>query len=114
MNSLKKIMCANFTALSSLKEMEGNKVYFLTSFGMVSGRYSPNEPDENKICLSTLAKNFFNELSEDEKKASGNDGYILLKDVEISNGSLTFSFPEFMLFFDQIIGISFGTFKSED
>lgn len=114
MDSLKKIMCTNYAVLSSLEKMKGNKVFFLTPLGIISGRYMSSEPDENKLCLATLTKGFFNSIPEDAREANGNDGYILLEDVEVAHGSSVSRFPELMIFFDQIIGVTFGAIKSDD
>lgn len=120
--SLKKSVIlgmANATTVDMFKE---NSVILLTAAGMISGKLIEKSDLESfdqtdKSALSTFtvstitqkSKEEFDKQSDSELNVTGNDGYIVLKDVHVTNLSgQTMSLGALTVFFDQIIGVTLG------
>ncbi|HIX90849.1 MAG TPA: hypothetical protein H9845_08150 [Candidatus Agathobaculum pullicola] len=121
--SLKKSVIlgmANATTVDMFKE---NSVILLTAAGMISGKLIEKSDLESfdqtdKSALSTFtvstitqkSKEEFDKQSDSELNVTGNDGYIILKDVHVTNVSgQTMFFSALTVFFDQIIGVTLGS-----
>lgn len=121
--SLKKFVIlgmANATTVDMFKE---NSVILLTAAGMISGKLIEKSDLESfdqtdKSALSTFtvstitqkSKEEFDKQSDSELNVTGNDGYIILKDVHVTNVSgQTMFFSALTVFFDQIIGVTLGS-----
>lgn len=121
--SLKKSVIlgmANATTVDMFKE---NSVILLTAAGMISGKLIEKSDLESfdqtdKSALSTFtvstitqkSKEEFDKQSDSELNVTGNDGYIILKDVHVTNVSgQTMFFSALTAFFDQIIGVTLGS-----
>lgn len=121
--SLKKSVIlgmANATTVDMFKE---NSVILLTAAGMISGKLIEKSDLESfdqtdKSALSTFtvstitqkSKEEFDKQSDSELNVTGNDGYIILKDVHVTNVSgKTMFFSALTVFFDQIIGVTLGS-----
>lgn len=121
--SLKKSVIlgmANATTVDMFKE---NSVILLTAAGMISGKLieksdleSFDQTDKSALSTFTVAtiaqksKEEFDKQSDSELNVTGNDGYIILKDVHVTNvsGQKMF-FSALTVFFDQIIGVTLGS-----
>ena len=111
---------ANATTVDMFKE---NSVILLTAAGMISGKLIEKSDLESfdqtdKSALSTFtvstitqkSKEEFDKQSDSELNVTGNDGYIILKDVHVTNVSgQTMFFSALTVFFDQIIGVTLGS-----
>ncbi len=121
--SLKKSVIlgmANATTVDMFKE---NSVILLTAAGMISGKLieksdleSFDQTDKSALSTFTVAtiaqksKEEFDKQSDSELNVTGNDGYIILKDVHVTNVSgQTMFFSALTVFFDQIIGVTLGS-----
>lgn len=121
--SLKKSVIlgmANATTVDMFKE---NSVILLTAAGMISGKLIEKSDLESfdqtdKSALSTFtvstitqkSKEEFDKQSDSELNVTGNDGYIILKDLHVTNVSgQTMFFSALTVFFDQIIGVTLGS-----
>ena len=111
---------ANATTVDMFKE---NSVILLTAAGMISGKLieksdleSFDQTDKSALSTFTVAtiaqksKEEFDKQSDSELNVTGNDGYIILKDVHVTNvsGQKMF-FSALTVFFDQIIGVTLGS-----
>ena len=121
--SLKKSVIlgmANATTVDMFKE---NSVILLTAAGMISGKLieksdleSFDQTDKSALSTFTVStitqkiKEEFDKQSDSELNVTGNDGYIILKDVHVTNVSgQTMFFSALTVFFDQIIGVTLGS-----
>ncbi len=121
--SLKKSVIlgmANATTVDMFKE---NSVILWTAAGMISGKLieksdleSFDQTDKSALSTFTVAtiaqksKEEFDKQSDSELNVTGNDGYIILKDVHVTNVSgQTMFFSALTVFFDQIIGVTLGS-----
>ncbi|MDF2907150.1 MAG: hypothetical protein K0R34_2471 [Herbinix sp.] len=111
--SIKKHMITNFSVLSNLEELGGDKkVILLTSTGLISGNVMmPNSDNPAKKLLADLTSGF---ASDYKSKYPSNeqdpfDGYVTLEDAVIhSHTGDTNCIPYLMVFIDQIIGVTIG------
>jgi len=101
--------------IPEIKNLETNKLYLLTSIGMVTGC---------PISLKTLKQNTpssiifksaftaFDTVMSERKVPDSDEKFILLKDVTVSNGTFNFTFEYLVVFVDQIIGATIGRVAS--
>ena len=112
MDSLKKYMIASFFSLPRTCDMKSCKIVLVTQAGVIIG--SPSEKDEADKAIQGL-KDFSamcsanyrqNHSLDDSQRLEGNDGYLILKDVQFKSGGATYTFNYLNVFFDQIIGVT--------
>ena len=126
--SLRSIICHTFANSTDTELLKGNKVFFLTPTGLISG--IPIAPDETSssdttgtkttkaIALSLLdaANGFFDQkMQEPETDRVPNDGYIVLGDVKVysRNLSISYGLPSLVLFTSEIVGVFLGTLPEQ-
>lgn len=115
--TVKKNIVCGFTELLSSGNLKNHKLILFTSAGMITGLPVTEEDINNEDSVAsgfaTLCKReveFYkteNNLTESDY-LPGNDGYFMLKDVEISTSVRNITIPIMIVFFDDIIGISLG------
>ena len=116
MGSFKKELIHTFQALPKVEGLERNKLIVITATGMFIGNpiFKDNEEDTEAI---KIMFSFINGVAEDYRKEhnipadqplDGNDGCIALSDVSLITGGSRYNIPTVAIFFDQIIGISWG------
>ena len=115
--SLKKSVILGHVNYTGDEISGNNRLILVTAAGTIIG--DPIEESdslaENDIdnfmakLVNTLAKNYRekNEIPE-ETALSGNDGCFALKNVMIRSGAGTVNLPYLTVFYDQIIGVTFG------
>ena len=115
MHSLKKDIIINLSRVPFLQGMDNNNVIIMTSAGTYSGKLISNEDDDSEIALpfanalSELADRYRQDNHIDKNTLlDGNDGYLILKDVQLRTNGPIINMPFVVLFFDQIVGISIG------
>lgn len=119
--SLKKFISSNignFLDKRSELGLENNRIIFYTPIGVIEGDYIDkgidkiDELDSEYSILATICEGLYDEYVEtyesEKSPLPGDDGFLILKDVVIRNSNNTFRIPSFILFYDQIIGISIG------
>lgn len=119
--SLKKILINDLSLLSLPGEFGKNQLVLITAAGTISGELIEKIDGEQKeFSSSDVIAKFIEKVGTDYKKEheisdeqwiEGNDGYIVLKNVTIRNGSATTNIPVLAVFFDQIIAASVGNPK---
>lgn len=107
MNSrtLKNLFVTSFSQMSTLEEFSTVKLVFVTAAGIVSGNLS-TEIDGYGPLLNKLITEVTDDMHPDS--ITQDDGFVLLSNVEIRNKELTYTIDSFVLFIDQIIGVSLG------
>lgn len=124
MHSLKKDVIFNISNLSRLEELKSNQIILITALGIIKGELSEYEylADDKKpdldnsnfldFVVDDTVKNYRKEVGlPNNEPLDGNDGVIVLKNVQIiSGGNVGLNIGRLAVFFDQIIGISFGNF----
>ena len=114
MSTLKKYVISRLHNVPLVEGAEDNSVIVMTPAGTYIGK-PVSDKDESKTD-SFWAELFF-ELAKDYRQDNqiaenvpldGNDGFLVLKDVQLqANGSII-KMPFVVLFFDQIVGITIG------
>lgn len=128
--SLKKQIINEVYAFMATEALKGNYLILITAAGMILGKpvfdteaqYEDLESgrlnDKNAIALTfemiDESKKEHKKYVPDGSPLPGNDGYIMLKDVTIrANGGIRSSFSTMIVFYDQIIGVTFGNASQE-
>ena len=116
--SLKDDLCRDLAGLANADLLKGNKAFFLTPAGLVSGVLATeqdlNTEDIDALFYTSFLKGsktgFEKELQQDEAVRPPHDGYILLRDAEIqcSNNPEPIRQKFFLLFTGSIVGCYFG------
>ena len=116
--TMKKYISLMLTGVSEIEGLENNDVIFVTSIGYITGKpLSEEETQENSKITSdntlywvtkNITDDYRKEYNITEEPIDGNDGYIILKDVTIKYLNSTTKLGSLILFFDQIIGVTFG------
>ena len=101
--------------------MKPNNLLLVTTAGVISGTPVASIDDtdntDNTTDLATSLTSVAHQMAITYRKENNispnspldnTDGYIALKDVTIRNGNTGIDTPFLCVFFDQIIGISFG------
>jgi len=107
MNSrtLKNLFITSFSQMSALEEFSNVKLVFVTAAGIISGNLTTDEdgyaPFLNNILMSITDDMHPDSITQD-------DGFVILSNVEIRDRELTHNIDSFVLFIDQIIGVSLG------
>ena len=106
--TLKKMVINDLSLLSLPSEFGKNQLILITAAGIISGEL-PEDSDEEKNDFSSVdvISKFIGKIGTDYKKEyeipddqwiSGNDGYVVLKNVTIRNGSCTTNVPVLAVF----------------
>lgn len=111
--SLKKLICKAMAVSTTIEGLDKNDVIFLTPIGMVMGK--PVSKDEVKKNVIFRVANDIEVDYRDTNNLKGtalpnNDGYICLENVTVRNLNSTYGLNSLILFYDQIIGVSLGSF----
>ncbi|MFV0413335.1 MAG: hypothetical protein ACK5L3_08705 [Oscillospiraceae bacterium] len=113
--TLKKYICNHFARSTELEQLEANKIILLTAAGVIVGSLSTADEkttDKNDIVTLLAKKTGDGYLEEyalpNNKPLPDTDGYIPLKDVVLKSGPDSINLPRLIVFFDEIIGITFG------
>jgi hypothetical protein len=106
--------------------MDSNtEIFFFTHFGLVSGSLyiPPEENDEfdpvyflHKVIFKTRDSLLSSYIEKSVKRLTNDSSFILLKDVTIkpyANPDAPYNLPYFLLYSDAILGISFGSQRTE-
>lgn len=118
--SAKKTMILNHYHMLNLENeaFKDNELILATPLGLICGKpiNFAKEEDTNKndfafaALLKELSSDFLDDLKKDNRELDPNDGYILLYDVTIRNGTDTSKIPLLTVFYDQIIGVTLGNY----
>lgn len=122
-SSLKDTLILGMATAPTIEAFQNNSLVLLTAAGTISGTMIENEDPKNiadtdpnavsAFALGTIVKGCkkaFNKQEEVESEVIGNDGYLILKDVTVTNFSgVTTKMGALVVFFDQIIGVTLGT-----
>jgi len=113
MHSLKKEIVFKSSIIPMAGDKNAASVLFYTALGIINGTIL--EKNESDLTLNLLAKTYHDITKrykeefgiEERQHLEGDDGFLMLKDVEITmtNGN-TRETNFFVLFYDQIIGVS--------
>lgn len=114
MDTLKKRVIRGIATATQAEALRNNNVIITTALGLISGRaYTEGTTEKEEPGITVIAE-FTKKIVEDYGAANidGNDGFIMLKDVTVRTGSNTiFNIPSIVVFYDQIIGITFGNLE---
>lgn len=116
MDSFKKNLIFTFQALPNVEGLENNRLIIFTAAGTFLGTpvYKETEKDNESV---KIMNSFVYGAAEDYRKENnlpadqpldGDDGCIILSDVTLITGGSQYSIPVATIFFDQVIGISWG------
>lgn len=112
--SLKKFMLRHYEKVPGSKDFEYHKLILITGAGTICGTPVSEDEENNEVGL-LFKKN--HALVQDyrttydipkEKRLSGNDGYIMLKDVTIMSSNQNTRLSSLVVFCDEIIGVTVG------
>lgn len=120
--TLKKHIIFSLARATLLDDFKDSKIMLITSGGTIVGTVcNLKDAKDTSDCPSSeyfasltnqLAKGYREDMGLNPgEPTEGNDGFIILKDVEVTNGSSKTKSNTLVVFLDQIVGISFG--KSE-
>lgn len=90
MDTLKKSLIESFYTMPLLDELKDSKVVFVTHTGIITGTpVSKDEPDKAIRDLSTISLDCVgdyrkNHSLDNSQSLDGNDGFMILKDVELN------------------------------
>ena len=114
--SIKKHIISNLAAATNIPscDFDKNEIVLVTAYGLITGKLSKLIQDgENFDAQKHFLPELINQMSENyiEKVAAGrsldgDDGYLILSNAVVSNGSFQYQFGNLVVFFDQIIGVS--------
>lgn len=115
MESLKKHIIRSYVLSQSNEDRKSNRIAFITPYGHITGFLVLRDeinPDDASYRLSRHAYEYVasyrveNELPL-EDSFEGDDGFMILKDVELKslNGSIT-NYTELVVFYNQIIAFT--------
>ena len=114
--SLKKRLIFSLAFAPTVDELKDQEVFLVTASGMIQG--VPVNTEELGLLAQladTIAKEHVKDCAlEPDAYLPGNDGYIVLRDARVKEGTNTYNFAELIVFFDQIIGISLGKATEKD
>ena len=111
-SSLKKEIILGFSLIPDIEQLHGNQLILTTPMGLICG--SPvnilENPTETTDFVNHLVGNILDHIkTQHQGDIDGNDGFLLLKDVTIhSTGNQTINLSSLVVFYDQIIGVTFG------
>lgn len=121
--SLKKQVVLSFAVASNTDMLKGNGLILLTSSAIITGELlnEPAESDSNSIGavrgILMAASQQFDKTTEgsNETPLTPNDGFITLKNATIRGlgGHSFFNLETFVVFYDQIVGVSMGNFPDQ-
>ena len=120
MESLKKHIIRSYALSRSSEDRENNRITFITPYGHITGFLVLRDeikPDDASYRLSRHAYEYVasyrvnNELPLEES-FEGDDGFMILRDVELKsqNGSIT-NYAELIVFYNQIIAFTIDNDK---
>lgn len=115
--TLKKNIIIGFSMIPDIQEFQGNSILLATPMGLICGTPAklPDEggDSDDRAAINVLYSKILQHIGDQYKgEVGGNDGYLLLDNVSIrSNGNQTINVGTMIVFYDQIIGISFGTLQ---
>jgi len=115
--ALKKMIISKFANMASLTG--SNKIILVTHAGVIAGDLAilPKDSEINSLNSEELIYKIVEVATEEYRSKyfpdydgplPDNDGCIALKDARIIVGSKTISLPFITVFYDQIVGITFG------
>jgi len=115
--SLKKMIISKFANMASLTG--SNKIILVTHSGVIAGDLAvlPGDADIGSLNNEELIYKIVDVTTEDYRSKffpeykgplPASDGCISLKNVRIIVGAKTISLPFLTVFYDQIVGITFG------
>lgn len=128
--SLKKQIINEVYAFMATEALKGNYLILITAAGTILGKpvfdteaqYEDLENgrlnDKNAVALTfemiDESKKQYKKYIPDGSPIPGNDGYIMLKDVTVrANDGVRLNFSTMIVFYDQIIGVTFGNASKE-
>lgn len=123
MESLKKHIIRSYALSRSSEDRENNRITFITPYGHITGFLVLRDeikPDDASYRLSRHAYEYVasyrvnNELPLEES-FEGDDGFMILRDVELKsqNGSIT-NYAELIVFYNQIIAFTIDNDKEQE
>ncbi len=110
--SLKKYITINFSKV----ELNDNEQFIVvTSAGVASGKPLLNGenallPNYAQFLVDTVHEYRSNNGISEDEPLCGDDGFIVLTDVTLNASNLITHMPYLIVFTDQIVGISIGSF----
>lgn len=123
MESLKKHIIRSYALSQSSEDRENNRITLITPYGHITGFLVLRDeikPDDASYRLSRHAYEYVasyrvnNELPLEES-FEGDDGFMILRDVELKsqNGSIT-NYAELIVFYNQIIAFTIDNDKEQE
>lgn len=131
--SFKKTVIMGFYEAILQETLKGNSLILATHSGIITGTPIPAEEieaiesksnfsemtkKESSICMTSTMLEAMGEAYDEKYDAKHsspeNDGCILLKDVVLRSSGATYSFQTFVVFFDQILGVSYGNVSIDE
>ena len=112
--SLKKHIIQDYSLIPLYDGMQDHKLILITAAGTIVGTpILKDDDDESALSLAKMTAHYTSDYGEkyslgDDFKALGNDGFLMIKNVEIINLNQKTHLPFLIVFFDQIIGVSIG------
>ena len=117
MPTLKKTLIHNLSAFSIPSELGMNQLILITAAGTITGELLTTSDEENELTSVNIITQYIKKVGTtykqdyeipEQQELAGNDGYIILKNVTIQNGSSKTTVPVLAVFFDQIIAVTVG------
>ena len=107
--SMKKEVISYLMEVPNVEGLENNRIIFFTSSGMIIGTPVEREVDKSEVLpfLVDSAVKHYRETHGIDSFLPGNDGLLVLKNVEV-RGNPNITLPYLVLFYDQIIGMAIG------
>ena len=118
--SMKKSILVTMTNANTTKELQDNKIIFITALGLLSCNsvdieFESPEDDVAALFYGSIEKTgqaFFDETNGEDADVMGNDGYMRVRNAVINApGNQTYTIGNAIVFYDQIIGVSYGNYQ---
>lgn len=109
--SCKKAIIRSLACVSLTESGRDEDVILLTAAGLLSGHVPKegSDPMDYAELLHKLSEQYKKDQAIDpDARLPGDDGYFVLSDARLINGANTLSLGNFVVFYDQIIGITYG------
>lgn len=112
MESLKKSLIFSYCTMPLIDGSNNEKIIIITHAGIIIGSpIGKDESDESIHNMASISMAYADDYRKENsitelQSLDGNDGFIILKDVEFKSGAATHRFNVLTVFFDQIVGIT--------
>ena len=117
-STLKKRLIWSYIPSTEVKDsdLSKNSIIIVTPFGIVSGKlldYNNEDNSKDYTLFNQINKLASETFREENESIPGNNGFIPLKEVTITSSTgAKYNLPALNVFYDQVIGITIGTFNN--